>query len=79
MEVTIQGNVKPDGSLELLAVPSLPAGPVEVVIRSSQPAAATEDWWAYLQRARRELESAGHIFRTKEDIDAEIAALRADA
>lgn len=37
-----------------------------------------EDWFAFLQRARADLEAAGHKFRTKEEIDAEIDDLRSD-
>jgi hypothetical protein len=79
MQVTVHGLVKPDGSLELVGLPALPVGPVEIVIRSVPSHAASEDWWSYLQRARSELESTGHTFRTKQDIDAEIDDLRADA
>ena len=32
-----------------------------------------EDWWQYLQRARAELEASGARFRTKEEIDADLA------
>jgi hypothetical protein len=57
--------------------PSLPAGPVEVIIRSIQEAkTAGEDFLQYLQRARTELEAAGASFRTKEEIDADIEELR---
>jgi hypothetical protein len=34
------------------------------------------DWWDFLQRARKELEEAGHSFRSKEEIDAEIEDIR---
>jgi hypothetical protein len=79
MQITIHGMVRPDGSLELTGLPALPAGPVEIVIRSAPSRPDSVDWWSFLQRARGELESAGHTFRTKEDIDAEIDELRADA
>ena len=78
-EVVLQGRLNPDGTLDLNAKPALPVGAVEVTIRSLvQPQVASEDWWQYLQRARSELEAAGHRFRTKEEIDSEIEHLRSD-
>jgi len=71
-QVVIRGTLKPDGSLELDCPPNLPAGPVEVVLRSlSSSVQSDEDWWQYLQRARAELEAKGGPFRTAEDIDTE--------
>jgi hypothetical protein len=77
-EVIVQGRVGPDGTLRMDTHPPLPTGPVEVVIRVL-PAdkKGGEDWWQYLQRARAELEAAGHRFRSKEEIDADIENLRA--
>jgi len=40
------------------------------------PPSGGEDWWQYLQRARAELEGAGHCFRAKDEIDADIESLR---
>ena len=76
-QVVVHGWLKPDGTLELESKPPLPEGPVEIMIRSvPEPQPAAENWWEYLQRARSELETAGHRFRTREEIDAEIAELR---
>jgi hypothetical protein len=77
-EVIIKGTLKADGTLELAERPALPTGPVEVVIRTLPTAVAPpqENWWEYMQRARAELEAAGHGFRTKEEIDAELEDLR---
>jgi hypothetical protein len=75
--VVIKGTLNADGSLELAERPSLPAGPVEVTIRSL-PTANTvgEDFLQYLQQARTELEASGAMFRTKEEIDADLDELR---
>ena len=71
-QVVLRGTLKPDGSLELDNPPDLPAGPVEVVLRSLlSPTQNGGDWWQYLQRARAELEAAGGPFRTAEDIEQE--------
>jgi hypothetical protein len=68
-QVVVRGTLKPDGRLELDSPPNLPAGPVEVVLRSlSSPAQSREDWWEYLQRARAESEGP---YRTEEEIEAE--------
>jgi hypothetical protein len=75
-EVTIKGTLKPDGTLELSQRPPLPAGPVEVLIRSVPVSGQQENWWQYLQRVRAELEATGHPFRSKEEIDAEMEELR---
>ena len=72
VHVVVRGILKPDGSLELDSPPNLPAGRVEVVLRSlASPDPGNEDWWQYLQRVRAELEAAGGPFRTEEAIDQE--------
>ncbi|HVA46620.1 MAG TPA: hypothetical protein VNH11_09625 [Pirellulales bacterium] len=48
---------------------------------SQQPDAAAngrENWWDFLQRARKELEAAGATFRRGSDIAAEIDQLRGE-
>ena len=76
-QVVIRGTLTSDGALILTERPSLPSGPVEVIIRSLPTAdTAREDFRHYLQRARAELETAGAGFRTKEAIDAELEELR---
>jgi hypothetical protein len=78
-QVVIGGILRTDGTLELSGRPDLPAGPVEVTIRSLPAEAeefAGEDPWQYLQRARAELEASGHRFRTQEEIDADIEDMR---
>jgi hypothetical protein len=71
-QVVVRGTLKPDGSLELDSPPNLPAGPVEVILRSlSSPAQSSEDWWQYLQRARAESEAGGGPYRTEEEIEEE--------
>jgi hypothetical protein len=77
LQVVIRGTLTSDGSLELAERPSLPSGPVEVIIRSIPTAdTASEDFLQYLQRARTELEAADTGFRTKEEIDTELEELR---
>jgi hypothetical protein len=79
VQSVLHGTLKPDGTLELAERPSLPVGPVEVVLRPLPGLQVeSEDWWQHLQHARAELRAAGHCFRSKEAIDAEIAELRSD-
>lgn len=73
----VTGVLKPDGSLEIPERLDLPPGRVRVTIEAlDEPASSGEDWFEYLQRARAERESAGAAFRTKEEIDADIDAMR---
>jgi hypothetical protein len=76
-QVVVQAILKPDGRLELDSPPNLPAGPVEVVLRSlPSPAQSREDWWQYLQRVRAESEAAAGHYRTEEEIEAERQVFR---
>jgi hypothetical protein len=77
LQLVIRGTLTSDGSLQLAERPSLPSGPVEVIIRSLPTAdTRSEDFLQYLQRARTELEAADTGFRTKEEIDTELEELR---
>ena len=71
-QIVVQGILQADGTLLLNEMPNLPAGPVEVFIRS-QPAANAdaESWWEFLKRSHAEMVEQGYKFRTKEEIDAD--------
>jgi hypothetical protein len=76
-EILVQGTLKPDGTLELDHKPDLPPGRVTVLLRQeSKPAPPKEDWWQYMQRARRELEESGAKFMDEEEMKAHIEWLR---
>jgi hypothetical protein len=73
----VLGTVRPDGALELDEKLNLPPGRVKVRVESVEsPIRPTESLVEYGDRTRRELEAAGHAFRTREEIDAELEALR---
>jgi hypothetical protein len=73
----IRGTLNPDGTLELEARPNLPAGPVEVIIRTiQQPSLSAESWWEFLERSRAELEAAGSPFMTEAEVQDHIEDLR---
>src|SRR5262245_52907308 len=78
LQVVVQGTLRPDGTLELEKNPSVPAGPVEVTIRSLRVTPPGEDWWHYLQRARAELEAMGHRFASDAEIATYIEEMRSD-
>ncbi len=76
-QVIVEGTLKPDGSLEVAEKLGLPPGRVRVTVEVlDESASAGEDWFEYLQRVRAEREAAGARFRTREEIDAEIDAMR---
>jgi hypothetical protein len=76
-EVTVEGTLKPDGTLELDQKPNLAPGRVTVVLRQeSERPPPTEDWFQYLQRIRAEREAAGYPFMNEEEMNAHIEWLR---
>lgn len=78
-EFIVQGAVTADRTLQLAVPADLPIGPVEVTLRPLPHAIETrEDWWRYLQRARKVLVERGHRFRNQDEIDAEMAELRSE-
>jgi len=70
-EITMEGTLKPDGTLELDAKPSLVPGRVTVVLRQETEAPPPQEgWWPYLQRIRAEREAAGYPFMNEEEVNA---------
>lgn len=76
--VVVLGTLKPDGTLELAEKPELPPGPVEVTVKAVS-SGGTDDYWSVLQRIWAEQHATGHVPRTREQIDAELNALREEA
>ena len=73
----MEGTLKPDGTLELDAKPSLVPGRVTVVLRQETEAPPPQEgWWPYLQRIRAEREAAGYPFMNEEEVNAHIEWLR---
>lgn len=77
-EITVQGTLKPDGTLELDQKPNLVPGRVTVVLRREAEAAAAppEDWFQFLLNARRKMEEAGCHFMDEKEMKAHIDWLR---
>ena len=77
-EIVVQGTLKPDGTLELDQKPNLSPGRVTVVLRQeAQPSSpAQEDWFQFLQNARKKMEEAGCHFMDEREMQAHIEWLR---
>jgi hypothetical protein len=78
-EIIVEGTLKPDGTLELDRKPNLSPGRVRVILR---PAAVQtspplqEDWFQFLQNARKRMEEAGCYFMDEREMQAHIEWLR---
>src|SRR4051812_35237245 len=75
--LVMKGTVKPDGTLELEGTTSLPPGPVRVALTvTAEPETQREDTWTVLERIWKENAARGAKPRTREEIDADLNALR---
>ncbi len=71
------GIIRPDGTLEVGQKLAVPPGPVKVRVESMEPLEKPKETLVeFVQRSRRELEAAGHKFRTKGEIDKELEEMR---
>lgn len=76
-QVIVQGTLKPDGTLELDEKPNLPPGRVQVTVASTVVSPGVkEDLWTLLERIWAERKAMGLKPRTREEIDADVQALR---
>jgi hypothetical protein len=71
----IQGTLQPDGTLLLDEKPNLPPGRVRVTVQPVLDYTQTPIWKT-LEKIHADLQASGHVPRSREEIDAEIAALR---
>jgi hypothetical protein len=71
--VELQGTLRADGTLVFDQKPNLPPGRVRVTV---QPVEAPADVMEVLERIRAEQAASGHVPRSREEIDADIAAMR---
>jgi hypothetical protein len=72
----VEGIVKPDGTLEVPHKLNLPAGPVQVTVRSVPTPTQPKRFWTMMESIWEDLRARGRIPRMPEEIDAEIDALR---
>ena len=69
--VVIRGTLRPDGQLELAEKVALPPGPVQVTV---QPVKMTV--LEFVRQMEIEREGTGYVPRTREEIDADLNAMR---
>jgi hypothetical protein len=65
-EFVVEGTLKPDGALELDQKPNLPP----------EAPPPQEDWWQFLQNARKRMEEAGCHFMDEKEVQAHMEWLR---
>lgn len=76
-EIVVGGTLKPDGTLELDQKPNLAPGRVTVVLRQEpELTLPKEDWWQFMQNARKKMEQAGCHFMDEQELQAHIDWLR---
>ena len=76
-EITVEGTLAADGTLELDRKPALPPGRVTIVLRSQAPGSSpNEDWFDCLQRLRTEREAAGYPFMNEDEVQEHLDWLR---
>lgn len=73
--VEVQGTLYADGTLVLDEKPALAPGRVRLTVRALADYTQTP-LWQFFERLRAEQQQRGFVPRDKEEIDAEIAAMR---
>jgi hypothetical protein len=73
--VEVEGILQPDGTLVLDEKPNLPPGRVRVRVQPLLDYTQT-DIWRFFEQLWAEQQARGHVPRSKEEIDADIAAAR---
>jgi hypothetical protein len=77
--VVVEGVVEPDGTLELADKLRLPPGRVQVIVQSVAEPVQPDRFWKMMEAIWADQRARGHVPRTREEIDAEIDALRNEA
>jgi hypothetical protein len=76
MQVSAQGTVKPDGTLELDNPLPLPGGRVLVIVQPLPAPAPDDPFWMRMQAIWDEQKSQGHVPRSVDEVEAERRAVR---
>jgi hypothetical protein len=77
--IVVEGRVQPDGTLEVTQKVNLPAGPVQLTVQPIIEAVQPDRFWKMMESIWADRRASGRAPRTKEEIDAEIVALRNEA
>ncbi len=72
--VVVEGTVQPDGTSEVTQKVDLPAGPVHVTVQPVAEPLQPERFWELMESIWVPQRASGRNRRTREEIDAEIAA-----
>lgn len=76
-EITLQGTLKADGTLDLDQKPNLAAGRVTIILRQDTPQTIpAEDWLEHLKRLRAKREANGYPFMNSDQVTTHIDSLR---
>jgi hypothetical protein len=75
----VEGIVKPDGTLEVPQKLDLPPGRVQVAVQPLTDPTRPDRFWRMMESLWADLGTGGRTPRTREQIDAEIDALRNEA
>ncbi len=74
--VVVQGVVKPDGTLELEGKLLLPAGKVQVTVQPLPDLPADDPFWQRMRAIWDAQNTAGHVPRSAEEIEAQQREMR---
>jgi hypothetical protein len=74
--IVLHGRIRPDGTLQIDEKVNLPPGPIQVTVEASPETHVGEDTRAVLKQIQARRLTRGAAARSKEEIDAEINAMR---
>jgi hypothetical protein len=74
--IVLHGRIRPDGTVQIDERVNLPPGPIQVTVEASRGTSAGEDTQSVLKQIRARRLARGAAARSKEEIDAEINAMR---
>jgi hypothetical protein len=77
--IVVEGTVQPDGTLEVTQKLDLPAGRVHVTVESVVEPVQPDRFWKLMESIWAAQRVSGRIPRTREEIDADLDALRNEA
>jgi len=77
--VVVEGTVRTDGTLEVTQKVDLPAGRVHVTVEPVAELVQPDRFWTMMESIWAAQRASGRLPRTREEIDADLNALRGEA
>jgi hypothetical protein len=74
--VTVEGVVRPDGTVEVAEKVSLPAGKVQVTLIPWPALPQDDPFWQMMQKIWDGQKACGHVARSELEVDSEREAMR---